>query len=159
MQNQQQLLTNNKLEIELTERKTSNIADDYKPDHNNDHKFDSVTTIFSLTTTMVGSGLLVFPILFEQFGIVTSILMIIVISYISYTTSSLMLLHTRIDDIDFTEVIQRTVGNLFYQMYVLFSGTTLFMVGVIYYLLMTNIQYSVFSYFSLNMFGHQLPSK
>ena len=120
---------------------------------------DSLTTIFSSATTMIGCGIVVFPLLFSQYGLLTSIIMVTLIGLISFKTASLLLIHTKSRENDLTEVVIRVLGIRYYQLFLLSAGTTLFLVSVTYFLFLNNMLYSIINFISSNVFDHRLLNK
>lgn len=105
---------------------------------------------------MIGSGVVVFPILFANCGLVTSQLTVLVIGLISYKTASLLLLHLKTRENDLTDIIQRSLGNKHNIVFMISAGLTLLLVGIVYFLFMNNILYSLISFFYFQV--HNKPS-
>jgi len=120
---------------------------------------DSLTTILSSAAAMIDCGIIVFPLLFSQYGLLTSTIVVIFIGLISFKTASLLLIHTKPNENDLTEIIIRVLGIKYYKLFLLTAGTTLFLISVTYFLFLNNMLYSIINFISLNVFDYQLLNK
>ena len=71
----------------------------------------SVTTIFTIINSMIGGAMLTFPILFREAGILTSVLVLVISSLISYKTCRIYILHLAPSDNDAEDTIRRIMGS------------------------------------------------
>jgi solute carrier family 38 (sodium-coupled neutral amino acid transporter), member 9 len=102
----------------------------------------SLMTIFAVTNSMIGTLVMVLPILFLQYGIITSTLVLILIGWGSYKTSSLFVIHLKENEPDIPVVIKRLAGDKWLSIYVFSSVIYMVFCGIIYFNLMSNLIYS-----------------
>jgi sodium-coupled neutral amino acid transporter 9 len=57
----------------------------------------STKTVLSLTNTMIGSAVIVYPVLFIQDGIIGSTIIMLVVGCIQFITCRLLVIHNRTD--------------------------------------------------------------
>jgi sodium-coupled neutral amino acid transporter 9 len=57
----------------------------------------SAKTVLSLTNTMIGSSVIIYPVLFLQDGIIGSSIIMLVIGCIQFITCRLLVIHNRTD--------------------------------------------------------------
>ena len=92
----------------------------------------SIKTIFSIANTMVGSSMVVFPLIFLKSGIITSFIVLVVIGAISCKTAQLEIIHFKSAmERDYPEVIRRILGRKWELAYVVSSVLLLYVVGVV----------------------------
>lgn len=60
---------------------------------------------------MIGGAMLTFPILFREAGILTSVLVLVISSLISYKTCRIYILHLAPSDNDAEDTIRRIMGS------------------------------------------------
>lgn len=110
---------------------------------NEESSNSSLMTIFAIVNSMIGTLVMVLPILFLQYGLLTSIIILILISWLSYKTCSLCVIHLKENEPDLPVVIQRIAGSKWLTLYVFFSVIYMVCAGIIYFNLMNNMLYSV----------------
>ena len=92
---------------------------------------------------MIGSSMIIFPVLFIKDGLISSLIALLVVCVIQYLTCRLLVIHNRPDEPNFNKQILRILG---YKWYVFNSGvnvTLLFFVCIGYYLLIVDNLYMV----------------
>lgn len=114
-------------------------------------KRSSYETIFNISNTMMGSALLVMPIGYYKSGIITSLISSIIIAIISFITANIQILHSRDDEIDYPEAIERIIGKFWAKIYNAVSMFFLLMIGIIHFIFMTQTFYSIL----INIFDSQ----
>jgi sodium-coupled neutral amino acid transporter 9 len=93
----------------------------------------STKTVFNIANTMIGSTVIVFPILFIKDGLVGSVIIMFVIGCIQYLTCRLLVLHNRQDELDFNSSILRIGGRKLNIFNSILNLLLLFLVCIIYY--------------------------
>ena len=106
------------------------------------HKNSSLKSIFNMANTMVGSSIVVFPNLFQQSGIITSLIVLLIIGSISCKTCLIELTHFKSTELDFADTILRILGRRWFFFYNFASILLLFVSGIIYFLLIAKMGYS-----------------
>ena len=115
---------------------------------NQDHgKRSSLETTFNIVNTMMGTALLVMPVNFYKSGMISSIITAIIMAAISFWTCNLCVIHSRDDEIDYPVSIKRILGKLWAHVFNLTSMILLLFVGVIHFILMSNMLYTIFKNF------------
>lgn len=121
-------------------------------------KNSSFKTIFNLSNCMVGSSIVVFPLIFSSSGLLTSLLVLIFMGVITCKTCLLEIVHFKTREIDFPDVINRIMGRKWSISYCICSSLLLFITGTIYFMLICNMLYMILNYI-LNENGIILPGK
>ena len=93
-----------------SEAKKSRIQD-LKKSFSDSPKNSSFKTIFNLSNCMVGSSIVVFPLIFSTSGVVTSLLVLIFMGVITCKTCLLEIVHFKVQELDFPDVVQRIMGR------------------------------------------------
>jgi len=109
----------------------------------------SFFTIFSVVNTTIGSGCLVLPVIFNDCGVITCLIILFVVAVISVKTCELVVMHVKESEEDLPILIQRLLGKKWSYAYCLSSSFMLFLVVIIYYLLLTNLIYLIISFIIL----------
>ncbi len=94
---------------------------------------------------MIGSSMIVFPILFIKDGLISSLLALFIVCIIQYMTCRLLVIHNRPDEGNFNKQILRILGYKWYVFNSLVNITLLFFVCIGYYLLIVDNLYMVTS--------------
>lgn len=121
-------------------------------------KNSSQKTIFNLANCMVGSSIIVFPLVFSSSGILTSLIVLVFMAVITCKTCLLEIAHFKILEADYPDVIERVLGKKWWMGYSICSVLLLFIAGVIYFMLICNMFYMVVS-FILNHAGVEYSAK
>ncbi|CAK74835.1 unnamed protein product (macronuclear) [Paramecium tetraurelia] len=106
-------------------------------------KQSSLSTIFGITNSMVGSLCLVIPQVFQQCGIITCLIVMIILSLVQYKTCQIMIIHQKEEELDSEHMIKRLLGKSWTQAFRVTSGTLLFIVGIIYFQLINLTLYPI----------------
>lgn len=70
----------------------------------------SLKTVVSLANTMVGSAIIVYPILFVKDGMISSAIVLFTVGFVNYLTCRLLVVHNRNDEPGFNDSIMRIGG-------------------------------------------------
>lgn len=124
-----------------------------------DNKITSLALIFSATTSMVGAGILVYPLLYKDNGMVLSQIIVTIIGIISYKTADLCLTHVKDNENDLSQVVLRQLGRTWQVIYCATGSVYLFLTAAIYYTLILNTLYSQINFVYNQATGGYLPSK
>lgn len=109
-------------------------------------KLSSWTTIINLSNNMIGSSILIFPLIFNEFGIVNAVCMLVVIMLISCKTCLLQIKHVKCNELDLPDTIKRILGRKWWVGYAWASFLFNFFIGVIYFLIMTHCFHSILDF-------------
>ena len=109
-------------------------------------KNPSIKTVFTIANTMVGSSVVVFPIVFNSSGLLTSIIILFFVGAISCKTCLLEIIHFKMSEMDFPDAIKRILGRKWFLAYSLCSVLLLYVTGVIYFILICNMLYPFLKY-------------
>ncbi|EAR99507.1 transmembrane amino acid transporter protein (macronuclear) [Tetrahymena thermophila SB210] len=115
----------------------------YKSKHDSVKKNPSWRTWISLANTMMGSSIVVFPVVFNQSGIILSVICMIVMAVILFKTCQWYLQSTLNYELDLTEVIKRTLGMKWYLVYSISNCFLLYFISIIYFILACSFSYPV----------------
>lgn len=105
----------------------------------------SLKTIVTITNTMIGSAVVVYPVLFLKDGVVGSSLIMLAVGCIQYITCRLLVIHNRPDEASFNESILRIGGVKANTLNSLINMLLLFFVCIAYYLLIASNFYQITS--------------
>jgi amino acid permease len=108
---------------------------------------------------MIGTGILVYPLLYKNNGMIMSQIIVTLIGLISYKTAELCIIHTKSDEDDLTKVVKRQLGNTWHKVYCITGGMYLALTGGVYYLLILNTLYSQINFLYTRTTGNHLISK
>lgn len=92
---------------------------------------------------MIGSSMIVFPVLFIRDGIFSSLIALCIVCIIQYSTCRLLVIHNRPDEPNFNKQILRILGYKWYVFNSIVNVSLLFFVCIGYYLLIVNNLYMV----------------
>ena len=106
----------------------------------------SIKTIFTIANTMVGSGIVVFPLIFFSSGLLTSLIVLCFVGALSCKTCLLEIVHFKMSEMDFPDAIKRILGKKWFLAYSLSSVLLLYVAGMIYFTLTCNMLYPFLSY-------------
>lgn len=109
-------------------------------------KNSSIKTIFTIANTMVGSAIVVFPLIFSTSGLLTSLIVLLFVGGISCKTCLLEIVHFKMSEMDFPDAIKRILGRKWFLAYSLCSVLLLFITGIIYFILICNMLYPFLKY-------------
>lgn len=84
---------------------------------------------------MIGSSIMVLPVIFYLVGIMTTILVIFLQAVINYLTACILVSHGKSKDDDLSDMIKRLLGRNYFIFYCLISMLLLIFVSVAYFLL------------------------
>lgn len=97
----------------------------------------------SVANTMIGSSMIVFPILFIKDGLFSSLLALMIVCVIQYLTCRLLVIHNKPNEPNFNKQILRILGYKWYVFNSVVNVTLLFFVCIGYYLLIVDNLYMV----------------
>lgn len=117
----------------------------------------SPKTIWGITNAMIGSAMIVYPVLFVKSGIVLSSLVMIVVACIQYFTCRLLVIHNRPDEDTYNESILRIGGKKVNTINSIVNMMSFFFTCVAYFVLVTHNFYEVSSALLNNMFSSYQP--
>lgn len=103
----------------------------------------SVKTVTSLANTMIGSAIIIYPILFVKDGMVGSSIIMVIIGIIQYITCRLLVVHCRPEEPSFNEAILRIGGMRLAKFNSIVNALLLFFVCIAYYLLVATNFYQL----------------
>jgi amino acid permease len=92
---------------------------------------------------MIGSSMIVFPILFIKDGTIGSLITLMVVCVVQYLTCRLLIIHNRPDEPNFNKQILRILGYKWYVFNSMVNVSLLFFVCIGYYLLIVDNLYMV----------------
>jgi amino acid permease len=92
---------------------------------------------------MIGSSMIVFPILFIKDGTIGSLITLMVVCVVQYLTCRLLVIHNRPDEPNFNKQILRILGYKWYVFNSMVNVSLLFFVCIGYYLLIVDNLYMV----------------
>lgn len=95
----------------------------------------SFKVITSIANTMIGSSIIVFPIIFIQDGMLGSLIVLLVIGAALFFTCRLLVLHNRQDEMDFSTSIKRILGDKWARCNSAVNVILLFVVSSAYFML------------------------
>mmetsp|Transcript_35999 Transcript_35999/g.42066 ORF Transcript_35999/g.42066 Transcript_35999/m.42066 type:complete len:498 (-) Transcript_35999:129-1622(-) len=113
----------------------------------------SIITIFNITNTMIGTGMLVIPLQFLQAGVIPSLLAVLIIGWVNYKTCNLCIIHRLSHEGDLSDVLERMMGKNWRKVFLWSSVLLLYLASVAYFLLMLDPFYTI-----LNSFFELPPS-
>ena len=123
------------------------------------NKISSFTLICSASTSMIGTGILLYPLLYKDNGMILSQIIVSLIGLISYKTAQLCLVHIKDDEEDLTNVVLRMLGRKWHLLYCLTGSLYLALTSSIYYLLILNCLYSQIGFVYHSITGQSLIKK
>lgn len=122
-------------------------------------KMSSRAVVFSGVTSMIGLGILVYPLLYKKNGVVLSQIIVTLVGMISYKTAQITVAHVRKDEDDVTQVVRRLLGPTWHKVYSISGAANLVLCSVGFYLLIVNTIYSQINFVLLRTRGVDLVSK
>lgn len=108
---------------------------------------------------MVGSSVLVVPLMFVKTGVILSTLICLLVGLLSQKTASLVLKHFKADEMDLSDAVLRVLGRPYHLSFVISSILLLYLAALVYFLLTANLCYDLISLFLFKAFDHTLPPK
>ena len=113
----------------------------------------SINTIMTTVNTMLGSSMLILPIIFADIGLLTGIIVLTIICITNFITANILLRHGKSSEDDLPEMIYRILGTHFFRLQSLIASFLCFFIGVVYYLLCCSMVYNILAYilFHLNI--------
>ena len=130
----------------LTAEVKKSRIQELKKSFSENKKNSSMKTIFNLSNCMVGSSIVVFPLIFSVSGIITSLIVLTFMGIITCKTCLLEIVHFKELEMDFPDVVQRIMGKKWSFCYCVCSSLLLFITGIIYFMLICNMLYLVITY-------------
>jgi len=118
-------------------------------------KNSSIKTVFTIANTMVGSAIVVFPLIFATSGLLTSLIVLCLVGAISCKTCLLEIIHFKMSEMDFPDAIKRILGKKWFIAYSACSVLLLYVTGMIYFTLICNMLYPFLKYI-LDSTGHSI---
>ena len=89
--------------------------------------------IASIANTMIGSAIIVYPILFVKDGMLGSLMIMLLVGCIQYFTCRILVMHNRRDEKDFGISIRRVCGNTAFKANLIVNILILFFVSTAYF--------------------------
>lgn len=117
----------------------------------------SPKTIWGITNVMIGSAMIVYPVLFVKSGIVLSSIVMLVVACIQYFTCRLLVIHNRPDEDTYNESILRIGGKKVSTINSTVNMMLFFFSCVAYFVLVTHNFYEVSSVLLTNVFTSYEP--
>lgn len=105
----------------------------------------SQQTVIGITNCMVGSAMIVYPVLFVKSGIIISPIIMLIVATIQYLTCRLLVIHNRPDEPTYNESILRIGGVKVDKLNSIVNMLLFFFVCVAYFVLITHNFYEVSS--------------
>ncbi|CAD8132403.1 unnamed protein product [Paramecium octaurelia] len=106
-------------------------------------KNSSFQTVLSVSNTMVGSSLLVIPVLFQQSGIMSALIVALVFCLISCKTCQLQVVHNKPEELDLPQTIVRILGQKYNLIFNITNIIILYFAGVVFFILQCSMLYSL----------------
>jgi len=106
-------------------------------------KNSSIKTILSLSNMMVGSAVLVLPLQFYRSGYGSCLMAIAIMGFFTCLTARALSFQLKSEEKDFTQTIERVLGKKWQTLYSIASQAFLWLGGIVYFLLASNILYSI----------------
>lgn len=118
----------------------------------------SFKVITSVANTMIGSAIIVYPILFIKDGLFGSLIIMLMVGIVQYFTCRLLVIHNRKDESTFSQSVKRIGGKKMYTVNALTNILILFFVCIAYFLLIVENFFQV-SVSIINIAKHYDPPK
>jgi amino acid permease len=94
---------------------------------------------------MIGSSIIVYPIMFIKDGIVGALLVLLAIGAALFFTCRLLLIHNRPDENDFGQQIKRILGNRWAKLNSAVNIILIYIVSIAYFMLICGNFYDITS--------------
>ena len=133
--------------VKLDPRLRQSMMEDTKKSFYQKKKNSSLKTILSISNNMIGSSVLIFPLVFMKYGIINSTLVLILMGCISCETCLLEIRHVKMNEVDLPESVRRVLGVKWFYAFVISSFIFNAFCVIIYYILMTHLLYEILEYF------------
>lgn len=117
----------------------------------------SSKTIIGITNCMIGSAMIIYPVLFVKSGIIISPLVMVIVASIQYLTCRLLVIHNRPDEATYNESILRIGGLKADKINSVVNMLLFFFVCVAYFILITHNFYEVSSAILKGIFPYNPP--
>jgi len=127
-----ELYTEKHLPNDVRDSKVQELRNSIISERGNDSSFKVVT---SIANTMIGSSIIVYPIMFIKDGIIGSLLVLLAIGAALFFTCRLLLIHNRPDEQDFGIQIKRILGARWAKLNSIVNIVLLFVVSIAYFML------------------------
>lgn len=98
-------------------------------------------TSLVIFNNMIGSTVLILPLVFLKCGILTSFLVFLLIGIVNFMTCKLCLIHLKDNEEDLPEIIERIIGYQWKLFFVVCSVATQSLTGVVFFIIMNNMMY------------------
>ncbi len=109
-------------------------------------------------STMMGSYLMIYPLIYKQFGIATVQIAFTFLTLVNYKTACLILLHTRQEENDFNESIQRHLPKYIHKIFCISGSFNSFALSTSYYMFFINVAYKMVEFVTHHL-GSSIVSK
>ncbi|KAL4489048.1 hypothetical protein ABPG73_005535 [Tetrahymena malaccensis] len=110
---------------------------------------NKIQMTFSLINLMIGETALVLPVLFNQEGYISCILVLILQGFISYKTCGILVANLKPKENDVSDTIQRILGIKWWKFFQILSCIYLYLVSLQYFLLCNNMIYRMITFLML----------
>lgn len=107
---------------------------------------------------MIGGAILIYPLLYKEYGIITVQLTFSLLALISYKTCTLILLHCSTSEDDFGLVVARQLSPSVFVLHSLTGTINQILMCLVYYMLFVNIGYKQVEFIASHL-GYQVLSK
>ncbi len=106
----------------------------------------SLSIIATCLTSMIGSSILIFPLLYKTYGLLTVQGIFTLLALISYKTCTLILLHSSAEEDDFGQVTRRHMSLGWFRLHSLTGALNQVLMSMVYYMLFLNVGYKQLEY-------------
>lgn len=131
------------------------MIEETKKSFYNKKRNSSFKTILNISNNMIGTSILIFPLVFLNYGLINSIIILVIMAYISCEMCLLENRHVKMDEMDLPESIRRILGVKWFYSFVISSFVFNAFIVIIYFSLMTHIFYSMLEFFFVD--GRESP--
>ncbi|KRX11065.1 hypothetical protein PPERSA_05174 [Pseudocohnilembus persalinus] len=107
----------------------------------------SVQTVNGLVNSMVGGTMLLLPTMTLQAGMFTTLIILGISCFVSFTTCSILTIHMKESELDVQWSIKRILGYKWYVFFVSICTFYLFFLCQLYYVLIVQMLYSMICFF------------
>ncbi|KAL4443102.1 hypothetical protein ABPG74_002169 [Tetrahymena malaccensis] len=105
-----------------------------------------MSTVFSLLNSMIGGTMLFLPLYFNQTGIITSIIIMIIMGIVSMKGCDIYVQHLKKNEFDIQETLGRIMGNRWRMFFIVISTIYMILVTLLYYSFSIEMVYSLITF-------------
>jgi len=103
-------------------------------------------TSLVICNNIIGSTVMILPLVFGKCGIFTSLIVMIIIGAINFITCNLYVIHLKRNESDIPQIIERILGIKWKVIYVVTAILMEFLGGIVFLILMNNMLYPVVTF-------------